>query len=169
MLSEKVKIIQVRAPVADAFNGDPICTPVNVGDYRKVTFVVGMGVNTGGTGRVKFVTYAVDVAAGTNATATGHWLRTGTGSSADTLSAPVRVEAGAEAPVLAANCVATQHIIEVDVDEAKKLQEAAGYTFRGVAIKCDETVDDPIAGAVYAILSEPRNAGATLPTAVVGV
>lgn len=163
MLSENVKIIMLRAPVADCFNGDPLMAAVGVANYRKCTFVVSMGVNTGTTGRVKMLAYAADVSAGTNKTEVGYWMRTGTGSAPDTLGALTRVEAGATAAIAAANCVATQHIIEVDVEEAKKLQEAAGFAFNGIALQCDETVDDPIVGSVLCILSEPRNAGATMP------
>lgn len=163
MLSENVKIIQLRAPVADAFNGDPLMAAVGVANYRKCTFIVNMGVNTAGAGRVKFLAFGADVAAGTNKTEIGFWQRTGTGSAPDTLGALTRVEAGASAAVAAANCVATQHIIEVDVEEAKKAQEAAGFAFNGIALQVDETVDDPIVGSVTCILSEPRNAGATMP------
>lgn len=163
MLSENVKIIMLRAPVADAFNGDPLMAAVGCANYRKCTFVVSMGVNTAGTGRVKFLAFGADVSAGTNKTEIGCWVRTGTGSAPDTLSALVRAEAGAAVSQAAAACVATQHIIEVDVEEAKKAQEAAGFAFNGIALQVDETVDDPIVGSVLCILSEPRNAGATMP------
>ena len=163
MLSENVKIIMLRAPVADCFNGDPLCAAVGVANYRKCTFVVPMGVNTGTTGRVKFLTYGTDVSAGTNKTEVGHYQRTGTGSTPDTLSAPVRAEAGAAISQAAAACVGTQHIVEVDVAEAKKAQEAAGFAFNGIALQVDETVDDPIVGSVLCILSEPRNSGSTMP------
>ena len=163
MLSENVKIIMLRAPIADCFNGDPLLAAVGCANYRKCTFVISMGANTGGTGRVKFVAYGADVSAGTNKTAIGYWQRTGTGSAPDTLGALTRVEAGAEVAVAAANCVGTQHLVEIDVAEAKKAQEAAGFAFNGVALLMDETVDDPIVGSALCILSEPRNCGSTMP------
>ena len=167
MLSENVKIRQLLAPVADFQTGSPDTAVIGVGDAKWATFIILMGVNAG-AGDCKPIAKVCAVNAKTNAQAVGGWLRQGTGSAPDTLALPVRQEAGAEVNIATANCVATQHILEVDVEEARRVWTAAGYTGTlGLYLTPTETQGDAIVGAVLCILSKVRYTGGTLPTTVI--
>ena len=167
MLSEKNKIRLLRAPVADFANGSPDTAVIGVGNARWATFVISIGVNAG-AGDLKPITKVCAVNAKTNAQAVGGWLRQGTGSAPDTISDLVRQEAGAEVNIATANCVATQHVIEVNVAEARNVWTAAGYTGTlGLYLTLTETQGDAMVGSVLCILSEGRYDGGTLPVTVI--
>ena len=166
MLSEKNKIRMLTAPVADFANGSPDTAVIGVADASWATFVVLIGVNAG-IGDLKPIAKVCAVNAKTNAQAVGGWLRQGTGSAPDTLALPVRQEVGAEVNIAAANCVATQHILEVNVQEARQVWKAAGYTGTlGLYLTLTETQGDAMVGAVMCILSGERFQGGTLPVTV---
>jgi len=166
MLSENVKIRQLKAPVADFANGSPDTAVIGVGNAKWATFVVLVGVNAG-AGDLKPIAKVCAVNAKTNAQAVGGWLRQGTGSAPDTLAAAVRQEAGAEVNIATANVVATQHILEVDVEEARNVWTTAGYAGTlGLYLTLTETQGDAIVGAVLCILSGSRSQGETLPVTV---
>ena len=166
MLSEKNKIRMLTAPVADFANGSPDTAVVGVGNARWATFVVLIGVNAG-AGDLKPIVKTCAVNAKTNAQAVGGWLRQGTGSAPDTIAAPVRQEADAEVNIATASCVATQHVIEVDVAEARNVWTTAGYTGTlGLYLTLTETQGDAMVGAVMCILSESRFDGGTLPVTI---
>ena len=167
MLSEKNKIRLLRAPVADFANGSPDTAVIGVGNARWATFVISIGVNAG-AGDLKPIVKVCAVNAKTNAQAVGGWLRQGTGSAPDTISDLVRQEAGAEVNIATANCVATQHVIEVNVAEARNVWTAAGYTGTlGLYLTLTETQGDAMVGSVLCILSEGRYDGGTLPVTVI--
>ena len=167
MLSEKNKIRLLRAPVADFANGSPDTAVIGVGNARWATFVVLIGVNAG-AGDLKPIVKVCAVNAKTNAQAVGGWLRQGTGSAPDTISDLVRQEAGAEVNIATANCVATQHVIEVNVAEARNVWTAAGYTGTlGLYLTLTETQGDAMVGGVTCVLSGERFHGGTLPTTII--
>ena len=167
MLSENVKIRQLVAPVADFANGSPDTAVIGVGEAKWATFIINVGVNAG-AGDLKPISKVCAVNAKTNAQAVGGWLRQGTGSAPDTLALPVRQEPGAEVNIAAANCVATQHILEVNVAEARNVWGAAGYNGTlGLYLTLTETQGDAMVGGVTCVLSGERFHGGTLPTTII--
>lgn len=162
MLSENVKIVQVLAPVADFANGHPDTAVIGVGGFKWATFVVNMGVNTGGTGRITVTVKATDVNAKTHSDSVGHWYRVGTATTPGIESvALTRVEAGAEVSLAAAACATNQAVYEVDVEEARKELGDTGYTLNGLYLNVHEDVNDPVVGSVTCILSQARFQGGT--------
>ena len=166
MLSEHVKIRQLTAPAADFANGSPDTAVIGVGNARWATFIINIGV-AAGAGDLKPIAKVCAVNAKTNAQSVGGWLRQGTGSAPDTIAAPVRQETGSEVNIAAANCVATQHVLEVNVEEARNVWTTAGYTGTlGLYLTLTETQGDAMVGGVTCILSESRFDGGTLPVTI---
>lgn len=146
------KVLQLKAPIADAFDTQLIVGPVDTHGYDQAMFLINLGVATGGTARGKVYAYGVDVAAGTHKQAIGYWIRCGSGDAPDTEGTWTRYEAGAELTTLAANNHGTQWLVAVDIVEAEAVVSAAGYTCTGVELIITESVNDPVVGSASVIL-----------------
>ena len=153
----QLKIIQRKAPIADAFNGGMTIGPINTAGYDQALFLINLGAATGGTARGKVYAYGVDVAAGTNKQAVGYWIRCGAGDAPDTEGTWTRYEAGAELTTLAANNHGTQWLVAVDIVEVQNVMVAAGYVGTGIQLIITESVDDPIVASATVILHPTFN------------
>ena len=164
--SQQHKIVQVLAPVADAYAAGS-SDIVDMQHYRYCTFVALMGV-AGGADRI---TFTVDACSNNVAGVTAQsnlYYRHGTGSTPDTLSALVyqTTPATGSTQLLAANCVATQHIIEVDAEDLELAGTTAATAFiaTGCRLTWATSAAGGIVGGVLAILSMGRWSEDTMPS-----
>ena len=165
MLSQNQKIVMVKAPVADCYAAGS-SDIVDVRLYQHLTFVALMGV-AGGADRITFTVDACDDNGPTNTAQCPLYYRIGSGSLPDTLAALTHQETAATGTgsLLAAACVATQHIIEVEVSDLLKVgvDAATAFVTAGARLTWATSAAGGIVGAVLAILSKPRIADDTMP------
>lgn len=152
LISENIKPVIGKAPVADIFNGDPVSDYVNGGLYGKIQFLLTKGVGTTGTATLTVLCSATNAGSSTTAIAFKYRVSTDGDSFGDVTAATTSgftTTAGSN----------QMYLIEVD---AADLTEDKPF----VALKMTETVDDPCVGAVSILLANPRYAGNSMPSAL---
>ena len=157
-LLETVKFVKGLAPAADRWNTSPATDIVNGALYQTVTFLVHQIGGT--TGRATLTVEACSDVSGTGATAVPFRYSiggTGAGAGGDETGAVTNAAAAGFSTVANAEKL---YLCEIDTSELP-----ADKPF--VRLKCTESVDDPVAGAVEIILSGARYAGVALPSAIV--
>lgn len=142
IFTERCFLVTVLAPAADRYNANPATNEVNLKNFQGVTFVVSEG--AGGTGTATITVEECADAAGASpvAIAFNYQLQTVLG----TILAPVAAAAAGYLTIAGADKMIFVH---VNAD-----QLSAGKTF--VRLKLTETVNDPVAAGVIAVLWGPR-------------
>ena len=155
MLSESVaKPIKALAPAADRWNTNPITDAISMANHNKLTFLVYQSGGT--TGNATLTLLASTDSAASGAEAVPFRYRKMTTGASDVLGAVTNATTAGFATT--AN---EDSIYEVEVDSS-----ALPETKPWVHMLCTETTNDPVNGAVIALLSEPRYAGITHATAI---
>lgn len=154
MLSEQMKIVKGLAPAADRFNTDPSTDVINLEGADKVTFLV---YHAGGTtGKATITVEECSSAAGSNANAIAFRYRKLTTGASDAIGAITNAAATGVSTVAGETT-----IFEVEV---KASELADGYNFARLVLT--EGADDPVSGAVIALLSGLRYGGVSQPSAL---
>lgn len=156
-LIETVKFVKGLAPAADRWNTSPATDIVNTKLYGKVAFLVHQ--EGGTTGNATLTVEACSDVSGTGAVAVPYTYSvggTGAGASGDETGAIVEATASGFATTAAADKL---YVVEVS---AAALPDDKPF----VRLKCTETTNDPVNGAVEILLYEARYAGAGLPSAI---
>jgi len=152
VFTERNHIVKGIDPVADAFAGSVASDVVNLKNYGHVTFLVYKGVGTTGTSTITVEACSDTTPTTTEAIAFKYRAYT----SGDT---PGTLQTATASGFTTTAGSSQVYAIEVD---AQDLAET-GYNY--VRLKATEVVDSPVVGAILAILSEPRYASGSLPTA----
>lgn len=139
-LTEQYQIVTGLAPAADRFNGSPATDVVNTKYADKVTFLIEHSGGTSGYATLTVEECDNVTPSNTKAIAFNYRKKT-TGASAAWGDITAATTSGV------ATTAAGDQIIEIQVDPAAL---TAGYPY--VRLKCTETVDDPVNGAVQIIL-----------------
>lgn len=154
LLSEKCGVVSLLGPTAD-YNGSTIDSDaVNLKNYSEASFLVQH--KGGSTGKSTLTVLAASDGSGTGATAIPFlYRRKTTGASSVWGAISVATAAGID------TVPAEDTVIEIFVkgDECPE-----GKPF--VNIHAVESVNDPVVGAILAILTNPRFAGTTHPDAL---
>lgn len=154
---EAVKFVKGLAPAADRWNTNPATDIVNTKYYDKVMFLAHQ--EGGTTGKATFTVEACSDASGTGAEAVAFRYCVGAdGASAggDDMGA---VTAATSAGFDSIPNSDRQYLIHVT---AQELPTDKPF----VRLKCTESVNDSVNGAVEIILYGARFAGASMPTAI---
>jgi hypothetical protein len=155
MLSEfEGKPIKALAPAADRWNTDPITDAITLKCHNQLTFLVYQSGGT--TGKATLTVLASSDASQTGATAVAFRYRKMTTGASDTL--------GAVTAATTAGFDTTPNedsIYEIEV-LASELPSGKPW----VHLKATEAANDPVNGAVIAILSQPKYGGTTQPAAI---
>lgn len=146
------QIVTVLQPIGDRYNTDPATDVISLAKYGHATFLIAEG--AGGTGTVKIEVEACDDLTPSNAAAMAFNYRVAT--SGDTWGALTASAATGYTTTAGANKMIA---VEVDASELP-----AGYPC--CRLQLTEVADDPCDAAVFAILSQPRNAHAVMPSAI---
>lgn len=153
MFSERIKPLKGLAPSADIFNGNPGSDVFNMEGLEKITFLF---YHTGGTtGKGTLKAQAVDNVSADNPVDIAAKYRKMTTGDSDTLGAVTTLTTSGVETVPTENT-----LFEVEV-HATDLP--AGKTF--VRLKLDETVNDPVLGALIA-LGHLKYQGVNPPTVI---
>lgn len=136
-------VVNALAPAADAFSGTVTTDVINMKDYGHISFVVQMGVGTTGTSTITIE--ACDDTTPTNTTAIPFVYQACT--TGDTFSGKTAATAAGFTTVAGSN---KMYKIEVDSDALGAL----GYSY--IRLKAVESVNDPVAGGILAVLTESK-------------
>ncbi len=144
--TENNRIVQVLAPAADRYNGNPATDIINLANYRHVTFYLQEG--AGGTGTAKLELMECPDNTGSGAAAIPFKYRVASaigdfGDIQDAAAAGYTTAAGAD------------KLVAVEVDAAE-LSEGNSWAY----LQLTEVANSPVAAGVLAVLSEPRFAQA---------
>lgn len=157
MAIRDLKILQLKAPVADCFAGVVQTDPVNLRLYNDPAFVLGLGANAG-TARIKVEAFVVDASAQNiwaQSAAIPVSARQGSPSAPDTEGVLTNWSSGVELSAVAGNTADTQWVIYTKSADAGAAARAGGFTPEGIAIKVTELVDATLTGGIWAI-AEPK-------------
>ena len=143
---ENFHLARLLGPVADIYNGNPACGPVNIKNYKKAVFLLANITAGSNTGVANVKMQAVDNAAGSNAANIEFWYSSMT-TATDTMGSPTKAVA-ANGFNTTAN-VSTIYVIEVDAADMPESQT-------WVQMKLTESVNDPVTGAVIFLGGNPR-------------
>ena len=156
IFTQKHQVVMALAPDADQYAADPSTDVINMKLFGHCTFVLEEG--AGGTGTVKIVAQACDNVAGDNPTAINFRYRVTAAAGGDTFGALTETTVAADGYTTVAGAQ-KQLVIEIDAAELPDGQPC-------VYLDLTEVVDDPCDAGILAILSEPRYAAETMPTAI---
>jgi hypothetical protein len=155
MLSEfAAKPIKALAPAADRWNTDPISDAITMANHNKLTFLVYQSGGT--TGKATLTVLASTDASQTSPEAIPFRYRKMTTGASDVL--------GNVTNATAAGFDTTPN--EDSIYEIEVLSAELPETKPWVHLKATESANDPVNGAVIALLSEPRFGGLTQPAAI---
>jgi hypothetical protein len=154
-MKEYNHIVKGLDPVADAFSGTVASDIINMKNWNHVQFVIYKGV--GATGTSTITVEACDDVSGTHATAVPFRYQAVTGAD-DVPSAP------ANAPATGfVTTAGSSQLYKIDVDADALAASGYGY----VRLKAVESVDSPVLGCIFAILTEGKYKSAVPETAIV--
>jgi len=153
IFTENNHVVMGLAPVADAFATTVYSDIVNLRDWKHVTFIIIKGVGTTGTSTV--TVQACDDVTPSNRTAVAFKYRACTaddtwGALTSATTAGFALTAG------------SAQLYAVEVDAQGIVSSGYGYC----QLKLVEVVDAAVLAGILIILSEPRYARATAPTAL---
>lgn len=154
IFTETNHLIKGLDPVADAFSATVSSDVVNMKSHGHVTFIVYKGVGTTGVSTVTVEACSDVTPSATSAVAFRYRaITTGDtpGTLTDATSSGFSTTAGSS----------QMYVIEVD----NKVLCDSGYGF--IRLKMVETVDSPVVGAIFIVLSQPRYGQNIQATAIV--
>jgi hypothetical protein len=154
-LTDKLNVVQVLPPVANAFAGTVNSTYLNMEDYEGAIFVVYWGVGATGTSTIT-LNQATD-SSGTGATAIPFNYR----NVSNTASSDVP---GARTAATSAGFTTTAGSNQLYLIEVETRELGAGGNW--VSLQSVEVVASARLGGIYAVMGEPRYLGATAQTAL---
>lgn len=154
MLSERVKLIKALGPAADRANGSPSSDCIKLSNAESITFLFYHADSTTGTATLT-VEQCTDNAASDATAIAFRYRKVATGDS-DTIGA---ITAATSAGVTTVAAESALYEIQVKGSEL-----SAGYEW--VRCKVSEVVNDPMNGAMLAILEGLRYGGTNQPTAL---
>lgn len=146
-LIDNFHVVNVLPPAADALSGTVYTTPIKLANFELAHFLLSFGV--GLTGRSTITVEAVDNANGDNPVAIPY-QRTKQAPGAN----PVDTW-GQYGDVLAAGELTDVGSNRLECIDVRNRELPAGKPF--VRLKMVESVDSPVAAAILAVLSHPRN------------
>lgn len=156
-LIQSMKFVKGLAPAADRWNTSPATDIVSLANYAQCTFLVHQ--EGGTTGNATFTVEACSDNAGNGATAIPFRYSvggTGSGASGDAT--------GAVTAATASGFASTPNADKVYVIEVGSAELPADKPW--VRLKCTETTNDPVNGAVEIILSGARFAQDAQPSVI---
>ncbi len=156
IFTQRHHVIAGIYPVADFFSGTVYSDIYNMQNAAHITFFIMKGAGAVGTSLITIEACSDAAASATTAIAFRYKLCV-SATNEDTYGALTAVAATGLTTNAAAN-----EIYAIEVDAADVI--ATGYNF--VRLKAVEQANDPVAGTVFAILSELRVAGETLPESI---
>jgi hypothetical protein len=156
IFTEKNHVIAGIYPVADALAGTVYSDVYSMENANHITLFVMKGVGATGTSTITVEACSTAAAAATTAIAFKYKLCV-SATTEDTFGALTAATSAGFTTNAASN-----EIYAIEVDAADVI--ATGYSF--VRAKFVEVVDSPVAATVFAVLSELRVPGATLPESI---
>lgn len=139
ILSSVSKLVPLLDPIADAFSGTVVTSPINMRDAHAIHFIITKGVGATGTSTVTVEACDDTVPTTTSAVAFKYVVRT----TSDTYGALTNATTSGFVTTAGSS---QRYIIEVDADQLAN----SGYKY--VRLKMVESVDSPVLGGIDAIL-----------------
>ena len=156
ILTEQTNYVQMLAPSADRFNGDPVSDIVSLENYNHFTGYIDCGASTAD---VDLTITVQEQTSSTGAGARNIDFRYRLRASADTWGT---LTAATTAGVDPSTATTGGWTLAVEVDAAEL---AAGYSWLSLTVT-ESTDSVAVPASIHAILSEPRFAGETPLTAL---
>jgi hypothetical protein len=155
MLSEfEAKPIKALAPAADRWNTSPTSDSISLKNHNRLTFLVYQSGGT--TGNATLTVLASTDAAQTGAEAVAFRYRKMTTGASDVLGSVTDATVAGFATTANEDSIYEIEVLSAELPDGKPW----------VHLLCTETTNDPVNGAVIALLSEPRYGGLTQPVAI---
>ena len=136
-------VVNALAPAADVFSGTVATDVINMKDYGHISFLIQIGVGTTGTSTI--TVEACDDVTPTHTTAIPFIYQECT--TGDTFGGKTAATAAGFTTTAGSN---KMYKVEVDSDALG----ASGYSY--IRLKAIESVNDPVAGGILAVLTEAK-------------